>query len=113
MPTESAKGSEKKQATSGGSATGGPESNAQQELIQALKRSQDAVLQAVSLWSESVQKIAPSLPDMPSLPLSDSFPKPEEVSDQFFSFAQKMLDEQQEFVKRLIEVLPGHQGSKH
>jgi hypothetical protein len=38
----------------------------------------------------------------------DSLPKPSELSDQFFDFAQKLMTSQQEFVQKLIETLPGH-----
>jgi 3-methyladenine DNA glycosylase AlkC len=118
MPTDSAKGpkkeatSEEKTTPSEEKTTASEDSGVQHELLAAIKRSQEAALKVVSSWSESVQKLAPSLPDMPKLPLVDSLPKPEEISDQFFAFAQKMMDTQQEFVKRLIDVLPGHENSK-
>ncbi|MCU1363858.1 MAG: hypothetical protein JWM55_1686 [Acidimicrobiaceae bacterium] len=125
MPTDSAKGpkkeatseektapSEEKTKPSDEKTTASEDSGVQHELFAAIKRSQEAALKVVSSWSESVQKIAPSLPDMPKLPLVDSLPKPEEISDQFFAFAKKMMDTQQEFVKRLIDVLPGHEKPK-
>ncbi len=111
MPTDSTKGAGKKEAPSE-EKTSSEESTLQHELLAAIKKSQEAALKAVSAWSESVQKLAPSLPDMPKLPLVDSLPKPGEISDQFFNFAQKMMDAQQEFVKRLIDVLPGHERPK-
>jgi 3-methyladenine DNA glycosylase AlkC len=112
MPTDSAKGAGKKEPTAEDKTAASGESSVQSELFAAVERSQEAALKAVSAWSESVQKLAPSLPDMPKIPLVDSLPKPEEVSDQFFAFAQKMMDAQQDFVKRLIEVLPGHEAPK-
>jgi hypothetical protein len=45
---------------------------------------------------------------MPKLPSIDSLPKPGEITDQFFDFAQKLMASQQEFVKKLIDTLPGH-----
>jgi hypothetical protein len=38
----------------------------------------------------------------------DALPKPDEVSDKYFEFAQELMNAQQEFVKRLIAALPGH-----
>ncbi|MGA2969789.1 MAG: hypothetical protein ABSE75_08285 [Acidimicrobiales bacterium] len=80
----------------------------QDQVLDAIKRSQDATLKIVGAWSESVAKLATNLPDMPKLPMVDSLPKPGELSDQFFDFAQKLMTSQQEFVQKLIETLPGH-----
>jgi 3-methyladenine DNA glycosylase AlkC len=80
----------------------------QDQVLDAIKRSQDATLKIVGAWSESVAKLATNLPDMPKLPLVDSLSKPGELSDQFFDFAQKLMTSQQEFVQKLIETLPGH-----
>jgi len=116
MPAESAKGAGKKAAAESTDATtdaptseAAHESSVQQELLAAIKRSQEATLKVVGAWSESVKKLAPSLPDMPKLPHLDSLPTPGELSDQFFAFAKEMMVAEQDFVKRLIDVLPGHE----
>ena len=79
----------------------------QDQVFAAMKQSQVADLQAVSAWSESVAKLAPKLPDMPKLPMADALPKPSELSDQYFEFAQQLLTSQQKFVEQLIAALPG------
>lgn len=79
----------------------------QDQVLDAIKQSQDAALHAVSAWSESVAKLAPKLPDMPKLPMADVLPKPSELSDQYFEFAQQLLTSQQKFVEQLIAALPG------
>jgi hypothetical protein len=84
------------------------ESRVKDQILEAIKRSQDATLKVVSAWSESVAKLTPKLPEMPKLPMIDALPKPDEISDKFFEFAQELLNTQQEFVKRLIDALPGH-----
>jgi hypothetical protein len=43
---------------------------------------------------------------LPKLPEFTALPKADEVSEQFFGFAQKLMTAQQEFVKKLIAVLP-------
>jgi 3-methyladenine DNA glycosylase AlkC len=101
MAPENAKNTTKKEATA-------EETRVQDQVLDAIKRSQESALKIVSAWSENVAKLTPKLPEMPKLPLIDSLPKPEEVSDQFFEFAQQLLDAQQEFVKKLIDTLPGH-----
>ncbi len=83
----------------------------QEQVLDAIKRSQDAALQAVHTWSEGVAKFASNLPELPKLPVIEALPKPHEVSDQFFDFAQKLISTQQEFVKKLIDALPGHDES--
>jgi hypothetical protein len=45
---------------------------------------------------------------MPKLPLVDKLPKPEEISDKFFQFAQELLKTEHEFVQKLLDALPGH-----
>jgi hypothetical protein len=77
------------------------------QVLDAIKQSQDAAIQAVSAWGESVAKLAPNLPDMPKLPMIDALPKPSELSDQYFEFAQQLLTLQQNFVEKLIAALPG------
>ena len=84
------------------------ESRIQDQVIDAIKKSQEATLKVISAWSESVAKVAPKLPDMPKLPLVDKLPKPEEISDKFFQFAQELLKTEHEFVQKLLDALPGH-----
>jgi 3-methyladenine DNA glycosylase AlkC len=100
MPTENAENHQ---------SDGDEKSHIQEQILDAIKRSQDAALQIVGTWSESVSKLATKLPDMPKLPSIDSLPKPGEVTDQFFDFAHKLMASQQEFVKKLIDTLPGHE----
>ena len=79
---------------------------AQELILDAIKQSQDAALQFVQTWSEGVTKLTSSLPELPKLPDVAALPKPDELSDQFFGFAQKLMTTQQEFVKKLIAALP-------
>ena len=79
----------------------------QDQVLSTIKQSQDAVIQAVTSWSQTVSKLGPQLPEMPTVPLADTMPKPSEASDQFFEFAQKLLASQQDFVQKLLAALPG------
>jgi len=105
MVTEKAKNNAK-------DSTGADETLIQEQILAAMKRSQEAALKVVSAWSESVAKIAPKLPEMPKMPLIDALPKPNEISDKFFSFAQELLAAEQEFFKKLLDALPGHDSPK-
>ncbi len=101
-PTEGAKKTTEKEETS-------EAARAQKQLIEAIKRTQEATLEIVGAWSESVSKLTGKLPELPKLPLADKLPKPHELSDQFFDFAQELVHSQQEFVRKLIDALPGHE----
>lgn len=101
MAAEKTKDTKKKKATA-------EAERVQGQVLEAIKRSQDATLKIVSAWSESVAKVTTHLPEMPKIPLVDTLPKPSELSDQFFKFAQELMTSQQEFVKNLIDALPGH-----
>jgi 3-methyladenine DNA glycosylase AlkC len=83
----------------------------QNQVLDAIKKSQDATLKIVSAWSENVAKVTTHLPEMPKIPLVDTLPKPSELSTQFFEFAQELMTSQQEFVQKLLEALPGHDQS--
>jgi 3-methyladenine DNA glycosylase AlkC len=114
MPAENDKNNKAKEPkNTTGNESGDEKSHIQEQLLDAIKRSQDAALQIVGAWSESVSKLATKLPDMPKMPTLDSLPKPGEVTDQFFDFAHKLMASQQEFVKKLIDTLPGHDHEKH
>ena len=83
---------------------------AQEQILAAMKQSQEATVQAISLWGEAVDKLAgrlPVLPDLPKLPMVDALPKPGELSEQFLDFAQQVLRQQQDFVQQVVAVLPG------
>jgi len=105
MVAEKAKNTDKGDASA-------DESRIQDQVLEAIKKSQEATLKVVSAWAESVAKMAPKLPEMPKLPLVDSLPKPAEISDKFFKFAQELMATEHEFVKKLLDALPGHDESK-
>jgi hypothetical protein len=83
-------------------------SHIQEQLLDAIKRSQDATCRSLAPGARASRSWWPSCPIMPKMPTLDSLPKPGEVTDQFFDFAHKLMASQQEFVKKLIDTLPGH-----
>jgi hypothetical protein len=101
MVTDKAKNEDKSKASA-------EESRIQDQVLDAIKKTQEATLKAVSAWSESVAKIAPKLPEMPKMPHVENLPKPGEISEAFFKFAKDVMETEHEFVKRLLEALPGH-----
>ena len=72
---------------------------AQDQVLNALKQSQDAVVKAVETWSGAVAK----LPVPPvDVPYSDELPKPEEILETTFEFAQRLLDAQRDFARNVL-----------
>ena len=72
----------------------------QEQFIDAVRQSQQAVLDAVAAWTKAVEEIAPPLPTVAGL---ENLPKPEVVIDNAYDFAQKLLDTQREFARNFIQ----------
>ena len=53
----------------------------QSEILDMLRKSQEAVVDAIKLWADAVQSITASIPT-PNLPYSDKLPKPGGVRGQ-------------------------------
>lgn len=104
MNAENAK---KPKAAAEADATAGAK-RVQDQVLDAIKRSQDATLQVVGSWSEQVSKMVHNLPDMPKIPIPEALSKHSELGDQFFEFAQSLIKSQQEFAKKLIDTLAHH-----
>jgi hypothetical protein len=72
---------------------------AQDQFLAAVQQSQHAVVDAVAAWEQTVKEITPSVPSLPNGP---ELPKPQEVVDNAFDFAQKLLDAQRDFAQNVI-----------
>jgi hypothetical protein len=68
---------------------------AQEQYAEIVKQGQDAVLAAVDTWTRRVQDAFAQLPTAPPV-------KPEQIVDQVFDFAGKVLGAQRDFAKHLI-----------
>ena len=78
---------------------------AQRQTRDAVVRSQDVVVDAVTAWSQAVQKLIPaSMPDHGT----SRAPKPDELVDSGYKIAEQLLALQHQFARRLLEaVQPG------
>ena len=72
---------------------------AQDQYLTALRQSQHAIVDAIAAWSRAVQESTPKAPPVPSI---ESLPTPQEVIDNTFDFAQKLLDAQRDFTHNVI-----------
>jgi hypothetical protein len=84
------------------------------EILKTARRSQDAVIEAIRTWADTVRTIAPPMPEL-SLPLRDKLPKPEELVGNAYDFAEKLLASQRKFAEEVLRatasVLPGGGGT--
>ena len=74
----------------------------QSEILDMVRKSQDAVVDAIKLWAEAVQSITSSIPT-PDLPYSDKLPKPEELVASAYDFAEQLLVSQRKFAENVLE----------
>jgi hypothetical protein len=78
---------------------------AQEQILSAVKQSQKAVVDAVAAWAKAVEKAAPSVPSLPAIPGNTELPRPEQVVDTAFDFAQKLLDSQRAFARDVLKAV--------
>jgi hypothetical protein len=71
----------------------------QERILATIRQSQQAVVDAVATWAKAVEGIAPAVPAAPG---SEQLPKPEAVVENAFDFAQKLLDAQRDFARKVI-----------
>ncbi len=83
----------------------------QAEILKTVRRSQEAVIEAIKTWAETVRTITPPLPEM-NLPFTDKLPKPEELVANAYDFAEKLLAGQRKFAEDVLHatapLLPGN-----
>jgi hypothetical protein len=74
----------------------------QGEILKTIRQSQEAVLDAIRAWTETVQSLTPKLPVM-NAPFADKLPKPEEVVAGAYDFAEQMLASQRTFAEEVMK----------
>ena len=76
----------------------------QAEVLGAVSKSEDALVDATKRWAKAVQSVMPSFP-MPDLPYSDKLPKPEEFVASGYHFAEELLSSQRKFTEGMFEAI--------
>jgi len=90
-----------------------PTSELRDEFLAAVRKSQDAVVDAIKTWAETVQSVVPAMPAVPVPPMPDGVQvaKPEEVVAGAYDFAEQLLASQRQFAENLLKatspLLPG------
>ena len=86
----------------------------QAEILDTVRKSQEAVVDAIKRWADTVQSITPSIP-VPSLPYADKLPKPEELVASAYDFAGQLLASQRSFAEGMLQaarpLTPGKNGT--
>jgi hypothetical protein len=76
--------------------------NVQNEILSTIRQSQEAVLDAIRAWTQTVESITPKLPAM-NAPFGDKLPKPEEVVANAYDFAEQLLANQRTFAEEVVK----------
>jgi len=88
----------------------GAVSQVQEEILNTIRKSQAAVVDALQTWASAVQSITPELPDV-NMPFADKLPKPQDLIAGAYDFAEQLLASQRKFAEDVIKatapLLPG------
>lgn len=71
----------------------------QDQFLAAVKQSQQAILESVSAWSQTMQAYASAVPTATEL---DQVPSAEQVVDNTFDLVEKLVAGQREFARNLL-----------
>ncbi len=75
----------------------------QGQILETVSKSQEAVIDALKAWSDTIQSITPPLPAL-SPAIADKLPKPEELVATAYDFAEQVLANQRKFAEDVLKV---------
>ncbi len=80
----------------------------QNEIMNAISKSQAAVVEAIEKWAATVQSMKPELPELnlpfaDSLNIADKLPKPEGLVKNAYDFAEQLLANQRKFAEDVLK----------
>ena len=73
----------------------------QAEILKTVRKSQDAVVDAIQMWADAVQSVKPQLPEL-GIPFADKLPKPSELVSSAYDFAEQLLAAQRKFAEDVL-----------
>jgi len=74
----------------------------QDEFLNVIRVSQEAVVEAVKSWVDTIKAVTPMVPSI-QVPLTDRLPKPEDAVTSAYDFAEKLLSGQRRFAEELLK----------
>jgi hypothetical protein len=79
-----------------------PTQELQAQVLEGIRKSQEAVVDGMRAWAQTVQRLAPG-GAQPAWPRSEQLPSPAQVVDSVFDFAAQLLDAQRELAHRVLD----------
>ena len=76
----------------------------QDEVLNTIRKSQTAVIEAIQAWTSKVQSITPELPEL-NMPFSDKIPTPHELIVSAYDFAGQLLASQRKFAEEVLQAI--------
>ena len=64
---------------------------AQEQTLETVRQGQQAIIEGIRAWATAVEK---SIPETPSIPYADELPRPQEIVQTGFEFAEQLLKSQ-------------------
>ncbi len=74
----------------------------QGQILETVSKSQEAVIDALKTWADTIQSITPPLPAL-SPAIADKLPKPEELVANAYDFAEQVLANQRKFAEDVLK----------
>ena len=75
----------------------------QSQILDSIRKSQDAVIDALRTWAGAVHSVTPSLP-VSAVPFADKLPKPKDLVEDAFDFAAQLLAAQRKFAEDVLQI---------
>ena len=78
-----------------------PTEEIQGQVLDGIRKSQEAVIDGMRTWAETIQQLVPGTAQG-ALPRTDQLPTPAEVVDSVFDFAAQLLNAQRELAHSVL-----------
>jgi methyl-accepting chemotaxis protein len=78
-----------------------PTQELQAQMLDGIRKSQEAVIDGMRTWAETIQQLVPGTAQA-GLPRTDQLPTPAEVVDSVFDFAAQLLSAQRELAHSVL-----------
>jgi len=78
----------------------------QSEVLNAIRKSQAAIVDTIERWASTVQSVKPDMPELPfadSLNFADKLPKPQDLVKNANDFAEELLASQRKFAEDVLK----------
>jgi hypothetical protein len=78
----------------------------QAEVLNAIRKSQAAIVDTIERWASTVQAVKPDMPELPfadSLNFADKLPKPQDLVKNAYDFAEELLASQRKFAEDVLK----------